>query len=137
MEIEAVVRKYGADQYLSGWDREKGMAMVRFTMKGRQIKFVLQMPDKEEFRETGTGRRRQQTAMVERAWEQNCAERWRSLALVIKAKLEAVATGIVSFEEEFLAQIVLPDDTTVAQWMTPQLATVYASGKMPQLMSGK
>jgi response regulator RpfG family c-di-GMP phosphodiesterase len=39
--------------------------------------------------------------------------RWRCLAMVIKAKLEVVASGISSFEEEFLAHVMLYDGRTV------------------------
>ena len=35
-------------------------------------------------------------------WEQACRQRWRALALVIKAKLEAIDAEISTFEEEFL-----------------------------------
>jgi hypothetical protein len=64
-------------------------------------------------------------------------QRWRALALVIKAKLEAVAAGITTVEQEFLAHIVLPDGhTTVGTWMAPQLAAAYDAGTMPALLPG-
>jgi hypothetical protein len=56
--------------------------------------------------------------------------------LVIKAKLEAVETGITSFESEFLAHILLPDGSTFGQWAAPELERVYLSGKMPQKLLG-
>ena len=37
-----------------------------------------------------------------------------SAELVIKAKLEAVEAGVTTFEQEFLANMVLPDKTTVS-----------------------
>lgn len=61
-------------------------------------------------------------------------QRWRALALVIKAKLEAVEAGITEFEEEFLAHIVLPNGGTVGQFMLPQVATAYETGQMPPLL---
>ena len=57
-------------------------------------------------------------------------------ALAIKAKLEAVEAGISSFEEEFLAHVVLPDGSTFGAWAKPQLAAVYAGGSMPALLPG-
>jgi len=54
----------------------------------------------------------------------------------VKAKLEAVETGIVSLEEEFLAHVVLPDGSTVGQWAEPQLAELYGRGDMPALLPG-
>lgn len=56
------------------------------------------------------------------------------MALCIKAKLEAVETGISSFEEEFLAYIVLPDGSTVGEWAAPQIEQVYTTGRMPPMM---
>jgi hypothetical protein len=52
---------------------------------------------------------------AERLWEQACRRRWRALALVIKAKLEAAEAGITEFEAAFLAHIVLPDGETGRQ----------------------
>ena len=59
-----------------------------------------------------------------------------ALALVIKAKLEAVAAQISTVEEEFLAHICLPDGSTVGDWAAPQLAIAYERGSMPALMPG-
>ncbi|GAG36103.1 unnamed protein product [marine sediment metagenome] len=61
-------------------------------------------------------------------------QKWRALSLVIKAKLEAVESGISIFEEEFLAHIVLPDGRTIGDFMIPQIKTIYSSGKMPKLL---
>lgn len=106
-----------------------------FTMNGRHIKFELPMPDKSdpEFTRTPTGRARKNT-QVAQAYEQAVKQRWRALALVIKAKLEAVESGITGFDEEFLAHIVLPDGQTVGRWMIPQVAEAYEHGTMPALL---
>jgi hypothetical protein len=71
---------------------------------------------------------------VDAAWEQACRQRWRALALVVKAKLEAVECGISTFEEEFLAWMMLPDGSTVGDRMLPQLETAYRTGQMPPLL---
>ena len=56
------------------------------------------------------------------SYDQACRQRWRALLLVIKAKLEAVTAGISTIETEFLANIVLPDNTIcVGEWMLPQI----------------
>lgn len=133
-EIERMLRRYGASQFVSGWDADK--AVIGFSVKGRQVRFTLTFPKPEEFASTPTGRKRHASHLVEKAWEQNCAEKWRSLALVIKAKLEAVESGIATFEDEFLANTVLPNGGTFGQWAQPQLDAVYASGTMPRLLSG-
>lgn len=71
---------------------------------------------------------------LEKAYEQACRQRWRALNLAVKAKLEAVSSGIASFEEEFLAHIVLPNGKTVGNLLVPQLGRAYLENKMPPLL---
>lgn len=40
-EIEQIVERYGAAQFISGWS--ESTAIIGFTMEGRQVKFVLPM----------------------------------------------------------------------------------------------
>lgn len=133
-EIEATLSRYGATGFCSGWSGE--LAVIMFEMEGRRIKFTLPLPDKMSFAK-GTKYSKPYTRTPEevmKAWEQACRQRWRALALAVKAKLEMVDTGISSFEEEFLAHIVLPDGGTVGDWMRPQIDEAYKSGKMPPLL---
>ena len=133
-EIERTLRRYGADQFMYGW--ESGRAVLGFRMDGRHVRFVLPMPDRHdrEFTHTtGRGSVRSESA-AEKAWEQACRQRWRALALVVKAKLEAVAAGITEFEDEFLAHIVLPDGTSAGQWLRPQIERAYNTGEMPSVL---
>ena len=51
--------------------------------------------------------------------EQACRQRCRALLLIIRAKLEAVESGMTTLESEFLANILLPDGGTVGQWLSP------------------
>lgn len=133
-EIERTLTRYGAEQFIHGWDQER--AMIGFRMQGRFIKMTLPLPRKDdpEFRKTPSGRRRRDDDATYKAWKQACRQRWRALALVIKAKLEAVESGITTFEEEFLAHISLPDGGTVGDFMLPQVAVAYETGTMPPLL---
>lgn len=54
--------------------------------------------------------------------------------LAIKSKLESVESGIEQFDEAFMAQIVLPDGRTMAEYAMPQIAKSYTSGTMPPLL---
>lgn len=63
-------------------------------------------------------------------------QRWRALALVIKAKLEAIESGITTVDAEFLAHLVLPDGRTYGEFALPQIDEVYRSGAMPPLLPG-
>jgi len=133
-EIERTLARYGADQFLYGW--QEGAAVLGFRMSSRYVRFTLQMPRPEDVDRTERGRHRQPSAIPEYMSRER-KRRWRALALVIKAKLEAVQSGIAVFEEEFLAYIVLPDKRTVGQFMLPQVEKAYAGGKMPALLPGR
>ena len=74
--------------------------------------------------------------MVYKLWEQATRQCWRALALVVKAKLEAVEANIATFEEEFMAHIVMPDGKTVAEHARPMIASAYKSGKIQPLLPG-
>jgi hypothetical protein len=56
------------------------------------------------------------------------------MSLVIKAKLEACEAGIAIFEDEFMANIVLPNGSTVSQFMLPQIQAAYDKGSMPNML---
>lgn len=131
MDIEKTLIRYGADQF--AYAAAPGKAMIGFTMHGRQIKFILPLPKRDEFRLTDTGRVRTDKSQQD-AWEQACRQRWRALLLVIKAKLEATECGISTFESEFMANIVLPDGTTAGEFMLPQIAVAYQTGNMPPML---
>lgn len=134
-EIEKVLVRYGATGFMYGW--RDGAALIMFEAQGRRVKFELPMPDRndKEFTMTPGGRRKRHPDDAVRAWEQAQRQRWRALALVIKAKLEAVASAITTFEEEFLAHILLPNGETVGEYMGPQIEVAYREGTMPPLLS--
>lgn len=134
-EIEKTLQRYGADQFMYGWEAER--AVVQFRMNERHVRFILPMPDPadKEFTHTPSRGTRRSAEQAHAAWEQATRQRWRALALVVKAKLEAVESGITEFEDEFLAHIVLPDQTTVGSWLRPQIAQAYDTGKMPSMLA--
>lgn len=131
-EIERTLERYGADQFLYGW--QDGGAVVGFRMSGRQVRFVLTMPDRTERRFTHHSRGERAPEAARKEWEQAVRQRWRALALVIKAKLEAVESGISEFEDEFLANIVLPTGENAGAWLRPQIAEAYRTGTMPAML---
>lgn len=137
-EIERTLTRYGATAFMYGW--QPTGAVVAFQARGRHIRFLLPLPDanQERFTHTKRGNSSKLTPRTpEKAreeWEQACRQSWRALALVIKAKLEAVEAGITEFEDEFLANIVLPDGSTVGQWTRPQIEIAYDSGAMPRML---
>jgi ABC-type bacteriocin/lantibiotic exporter with double-glycine peptidase domain len=137
-EIERTLTRYGASAFMYGWQGDK--AVIGFKAHDRMLRFVLPMPDKKAREFTHTRHENQWSqrqlsveASAER-YEQAIRQRWRALALVIKAKLEAVEAGIVEFESEFLAQIVLPGGQTMAEHSRPLIQRAYETGEMPMLL---
>lgn len=132
MEVERILSRYGATSFMRGWEGNR-VAIV-FSIHNRRVRFILPMPDMKEFRLTESGRARTSETAIEAAWEQACRQRWRALCLVVKAKLEAVEAEISTFEEEFMAFIVLPNGGTVGEFMSPQIEAAYQTGVMPPLL---
>lgn len=133
-EIEQLLIRYGADQFASGWDA--GHSMIACRMQGRHLKFTLTLPDNEdpEFTLTKERRYKRSASEARRLWEQACRSRWRALYLVVKAKLEAIEVGISTFDEEFMAHILLPDGKRFGTWAAPQIESAYGTGNMPPLL---
>jgi hypothetical protein len=133
-ELERTVGRYGADSFAYGW--EGGRATVGFRLEGKYVRFNLTLPTRGErrFTHTPSTENKRSPAQAEKAWEQACRSKWRALNLVIKAKLEAAETGITTFEEEFLAHIMLPNGETVGQHLIPQIEDSYKDGKSMPLL---
>jgi len=133
-EIEKTLMRYGADSFMYGWEGES--AVIGFRMEGRMIRFIMTLPPKDarEFTHTPAQHQRRNADAQLKAWEQAVRQRWRALALVVKAKLEAVESGITTFEEEFMAHILLPNGETAGQFMIPQIEAAYESGTIPKLL---
>lgn len=133
-DIEDLIQKAGAGQFVSGY--KENMAVIGFSLANRQIRFVLPLPDKQEqkFWFTPERRTKRSEKQAYEEWEQACRSRWRALYLIIKAKLEAVDSGISTIEREFFYDIVLPDGKTVGEFMAPQIETAYKTGEMPPLL---
>lgn len=133
-EIERILRRYGATQFLKGWDENK--ALIGFVYNGKQVRFMLPLPDRksDQIRKTPERGSVRSTAAQERAYEQAVRQKWRALALVVKAKLEAVEAGISIFEREFFYDIVLPNGKTVGEQLLPQVEESYRTGTIPALM---
>lgn len=138
-EIEQLLVRYGASKFASGWEGES--ATILFEAHEKRVRFDLPLPNIEFFKryEAERGRRgrvlRERTdAGAAQAMEQEHRRRWRALALVIKAKLEAVQSGITEFEDEFLAHIVIPGGRTIGEQIRAQLDESYRTGKLPPLL---
>ena len=130
-EIERTLTRYGATGFIYGW--EGARALVAFQMAERHVKFLLPLPEPHDVDTTPQGRHRRAAAVLV-AQAQETRRRWRALALAVKAKLEVVASGIVTFDEEFLPYIVMPDGRTVGEHVSPAVTEAYATGRVKALL---
>lgn len=89
--------------------------MVQFRIATWLVRFILPLPHEDP---------------------QDQRQRWRAFALVIKAKLEAVESGITTIEEEFLSHVVTPSGQTFGEWAVPQLRDMKKTGQLPNTILG-
>lgn len=112
-EIEKLVRKYGAKGFAIGWHGDQ--TQISFIARERHIRFTILVP---------------QNAQPARS-------KWRTLLLLVKAKLEAVDAKVVSFEEAFVGDIVMPDTgKTVWEMTREQIRLGYEGKPAPFLLGG-
>lgn len=136
LEIEQCLIKYGASEFVNGW--QTGKAIVGFKLKEFFVRFDLPIPSPDEIqfkRKVVNGRTRVLTRLQsQKAYEQEKRTRWRALLLTIKAKLEAVECGITTIENEFLAFIVLANSQTFGDFVRETAMKEITSGQMPKLL---
>lgn len=134
-EIRATLTRYGADEIILGWSTEA--AMIGFSVHGHRVRFRLPLPQASAFTHTNHRYPRPRTsAQVREAHEAAIRQRWRALLLTIKAKLESVESGIETFEEAFLAHLMLPGGETVGEYLGPEIDRIVQGGDVPSLVGG-
>lgn len=115
-EIEQILQRFGATSF--AFAMQDSSATIMFECQSRRIRFDLPLPKDGTEAKTARSHR----------------EKWRALFLSIKAKLVSVDTGIETFEDAFLAHVVLADGSTVGQMTRPAIAQQYQTGKMVPLL---
>jgi hypothetical protein len=121
-EIERILQRYGATQFMYGTDGNQ--VVICFRYDGRNIKYTMEYPDAHV------------NDMTQKQYEQAIRQMWRALVLIIKAKLEAIESGVTTFDQEFLASIMMPDGKTVGEHTLPAVDQAYLTGKMPKMLPG-
>lgn len=119
LEIERLVRKYGAKGFMGGWHdgsaAQNGKARVEFFCRDRHIRLTVDVP----------------------ASEQAARERWRAVLLLVKSKLVAVDAKIVTFEQAFVGEIVMPETgRTVWESVSEPIKLAYQQNKGAILLPG-
>lgn len=140
-EIEATLRRFKADGF--AYATEGRHAMIEFKAAGKRVRFSLELPDPAEKRFThreriirgySHGFVPRKPEAVNEVWEQECRSKWRALFIAIKGKLVAIDAGISTFEQEFMAHIVLPGGGTVGETVIPLMNEAYSTGTVPSFL---
>lgn len=105
-ELERTLMRYGADNF--GYFNQGDAIKIAFCHQGLNVLFTV--PNGED--------------------DQQTRQRWRALNLVVKAKLEAIDSGISTFEDEFLSNVVYRGGVTIGEHIRPQLPSVADGGEL-------
>jgi hypothetical protein len=116
-EIEHYIMKQGAVRFAFGQlDDRTG---ISFVANGYMVRFTIPLPsgDDNDIRKRALSLSRSNYSIdagkLQIAIEEENRRRWRCLLLAIKSKFTTVQSGIETFEEAFLANIVTTDNMTV------------------------
>lgn len=115
-ELEKLVTSHGATAfgvYSEGWEK----SVVMYRLSGRYIRHTVKVEPRSR--------------STKQAIEQEQRRAWRALLLIVKAKLEVIASGDSSVEREFLADTMLANGTTVYEQVGERITQSYLSGDMP------
>jgi len=119
-KIEELLTSYGIEESFMG--RSPRGDGIGWTYKGKVYKMSVPMPAKEN--------------KTEKQYDQEVRQRWRILYMSMKMKFEEIDAGVISFEDQFLAQMTLPDGLTVADFMKlPDNIARLEKTKMPKLLT--
>lgn len=137
-ELHYMLERVGCDEvgYAAGTN---GRARVAFKVKGLMFAMLVEIPDESTFTRTSKDPRRARIRTPEQrrdAWLAEERRRWRAMVLIVKAKLEAIASGVSTFEGEFMANVVMANGRLLGEEMVPRLGELVKSGCVPSLMLG-
>ena len=120
-QIEKLLIDWGIEEFFFGTSpRGEG---IGFKYKGRIYKRNVTKPKRESW-----------TSNAE--YERLQRQRWRILYMSLKMKLEEIDDGDISFEDQFLSMMCLPDGSTVADFMKlPENVALLQKAEMPKLLT--
>lgn len=132
VEIEDLLTKWKASRVAVATEPDR--AHVLFTIERWSVKFTMPLPttaDAAKLRDSRYKWRDASDSQKQKWLEQTARTKWRALLLTIKAKLVSVENGVESFEEAFMAHLVLPGGETMGQRALPAMRE-----QLPQLADG-
>lgn len=133
-EVERILSKYGATRF--GTMTEPDGATIYFEFGGRQIQLRVPMPAKTDKAFTHKGWRARTAPQRDLLWDAEYRRRWRVLVITVKAMLEAVDSRLLTFDQAFLAHIVIPGTAkTLSAAIVPKLDALYSGLSLPALLA--
>lgn len=138
-EIETLLGKHGASRRQLGVDEDLNLARIEFVMHGRSYRLDVPLPKAElkDGQRKPDGWSRMNEAQRERCLRDRAnaesGARWRSILLMLKAKLELVRLGVSSVEREFLADMLLANGKTMHLAVAEAIKRGLDTGKAPTL----
>lgn len=132
-EIVALLRKAGADRIAQ--IEEPHRFTVQCFLRERMVRFQVRFPSDDEVGQM-RGNRPASLAEIAASRAQRIKQRGRALMLVVKAKLESVESEVETFEEAFLANVVMSDGATLYERVREPIALEYQTGTPTVLMLG-
>lgn len=125
LEIERLLDRHGVQKRAVLF--EPGLARVQFFHEGWGVEMRIQLPRLDDAPKRN--RLGYLTDVQRRQWvEQRTRERWRQLLLVLRAKFTALDEGVETFEECFLAHLVLAG-RSVGEALLPALRDANERGQ--------
>lgn len=113
-EVRRILRNAGADSLVFAEDSKLGVSVVQFSIEERIVRLNVFSPKDGDEREL--------------------RRRWRALVLILKAKLEIIASGDSTVDREFLADILLPGGVVVGDKAIPRIEESYRTGEAPRFL---
>lgn len=126
-DIQNLLRKHGATKFGIDYNHNA----VLFELNKRSIRINLPMPVRDDYSITLAGQKRND-AQIDKMYDQAVKQKWRALLLIIRAKLEAIESGITTMEDQFLSYMLLPNGQLLGDYIKPQLENVNIFPQLPE-----
>jgi len=110
MEVDRFLQKRGAKSFATM--NNEDLFAIQFQIDKRTVRIVV--PRAVQAKRGDAAQRKRQADAEDR-------RRWRALLLVLRSKFEAIASGITTFDREFMAHLVTASGQTVGDVLEPNL----------------
>lgn len=125
-ETITLIKRAGAVR-CAQYDEPEGF-QISFELHDRLIRFRVPFPKMDDMPQYNGNRVALTVARRREMLEQAKRQKARALMLVIKAKLESIESGVETFEEAFLPNIVLANKQTVYERIREPISIEYSTG---------